>query len=48
MTQREVRIEIRRLKEHEAWLTNRYLDELKKTKKEIAKLRKVSGGEKNG
>ncbi len=40
MTPREARIEIKRLKEHEAWLTERYLQELKKDKREIARLRK--------
>lgn len=40
MTQKEARIEIRRLKEHEAWLVERFMEELKKDKREIARLRK--------
>lgn len=40
MTIKEARNEIRRLKEHEAWLVERFMEELKKDKREIARLRK--------
>lgn len=42
MTAREARIEIKRLKEHELWLTNCYIEELQDTKAEIKRLRKIA------
>lgn len=41
MTPQEARVEIRRLKEHEAWLVERFMEELKKDKREIQRLRKL-------